>query len=117
MNSSVVDKKVAILATNGVEQSELESPLQALKAAGALPKIVSLKAGKIQATVHGEKGDKFDVDLTLKEANPEDFGALVLPGGLYNPDTLLQTPRRSTSSAVLCRLGSRPRQFAMVLGS
>ena len=95
MNASVVDKKVAILATDGFEQSELESPLEALKAAGAEPKIVSLKAGKIQGTVHGEKGDKFDVDLTLHQVNPEDFDALVLPGGLYNPDTL-----RTNSAAV-----------------
>jgi protease I len=95
MNASVVDKKVAILATDGFEQSELESPLQALKAAGAEPKIVSLKAGKIQGTVHGEKADKFDVDLTLDQANPEDFDALVLPGGLYNPDTL-----RTNSTAI-----------------
>jgi protease I len=92
MNSSVVDKKVAILATDGFEQSELESPLEALKSAGALPKIVSLKAGKIQGTASGEKGDKFDVDLTLDEANPEDFDALVLPGGLHNPDTLRTNP-------------------------
>ena len=95
MNASVVDKKVAILATDGFEQSELESPLEALKAAGAEPKIVSLKLGKIQGTVHGEKGDKFDVDLTLDQANPEDFDALVLPGGLSSPDTL-----RTNSAAV-----------------
>jgi len=92
MNASVVDKKVAILATDGFEQAELESPLEALKASGAVPKIVSLKGGKIQATVHGEKGDKFDVDLTLDQASPEDFDALVLPGGLYNPDTLRANP-------------------------
>ena len=79
MNSSVVDKRVAILATDGFEQSELESPLEALKGAGARPKIVSLKAGKIQGTVQGEKGDRFDVDLTLDQANPDDFDALVLP--------------------------------------
>src|SRR6478672_11144213 len=71
MNASVVDKKVAILATDGFEQAELESPLEALKASGAVPKIVSLKGGKIQATVHGEKGDKFDVDLTLEQAELE----------------------------------------------
>ena len=92
MNASVVDKKVAILATDGFEQAELESPREALNASGAVPKIVSLKGGKIQATVHGEKGDKFDVDLTLDQASPEDFDALVLPGGLYNPDTLRANP-------------------------
>ena len=92
MNASVVDRKVAILATDGFEQAELESPREALNASGAVPKIVSLKGGKIQATVHGEKGDKFDVDLTLDQASPEDFDALVLPGGLYNPDTLRANP-------------------------
>ena len=92
MNASIVDKKVAILATNGFEQSELESPLEALKAAGAEPKIVSLETGKIQGIVQGERGDKFEVDLTLDQANAEDFDALVLPGGLKNPDTLRATP-------------------------
>jgi protease I len=92
MNSILREKKVAILATDGFEQSELEGPLEALETSGATPQIVSLKAGKIQGTVHGDKADFFDVDLTLDEANPEDFDALVLPGGLYNPDTLRATP-------------------------
>ena len=56
MNSSLLNKKVAILAADGFEQSELEGPLEALKTAGAQPRIVSLKAGKIRGTVHGEKG-------------------------------------------------------------
>jgi protease I len=93
MNSSLLEKKVAILAADGFEQSELEGPLEALKTAGAEPRIVSLKAGKIQGTVHGEKGDQFDVDLTLDEADPEDFDALLLPGGLYSLDTLRSSPK------------------------
>ena len=96
MNSSLLGKKVAILATDGFEQSELEAPLEALKTAGATPSIVSLKSGKIQATVHDEKGDKFDVDLTLDQAKADDFDALVLPGGLSNPDTLRSTPAAVT---------------------
>ncbi len=88
MNSSLLNKKVAILAADGFEQSELEGPLEALKTAGAQPRIVSLKAGKIRGTVHGEKGDEFEVDLTLDEAVSDDFDALVLPGGLYSPDAL-----------------------------
>ncbi|HEY5705781.1 MAG TPA: type 1 glutamine amidotransferase domain-containing protein [Terrimicrobiaceae bacterium] len=92
MNSSLLEKKVAILATDGFEQSELEGPRDALKTAGAMSRIVSLKAGKIQGTVSGEKGDQFDVDLTLDQTKPEDFDALVLPGGLYSPDALRSTP-------------------------
>ena len=92
MNSSLLEKKVAILATDGFEQSELEGPRDALKTAGAMSRIVSLKAGKIQGTVSGEKGDQLDVDLTLDQTKPEDFDALVLPGGLYSPDALRSTP-------------------------
>jgi len=92
MSANLSNKKVAILATDGFEQSELEGPLEALKAAGASTSIVSLKPGRIQAMVHGEKGDKIKVHLTLDEANEADFDALVLPGGLYNPDTLRSTP-------------------------
>jgi protease I len=92
MNSSLLEKKVAILAADGFEQSELEGPLEALRTSGARPQIVSLKAGSIQGTVHGEKGDQFDVDLTLDEADPDDFDALLLPGGLYSPDALRSSP-------------------------
>jgi protease I len=80
------------LAADGFEQSELEGPLEALRTASARPQIVSLKAGSIQGTVHGEKGDQFDVDLTLDEADPDDFDALLLPGGLYSPDALRSSP-------------------------
>jgi protease I len=92
MNSSLLEKKVAILAADGFEQSELEGPLEALRTSGARPQIVSLKPGSIQGTVHGEKGDQFDVDLTLDEADPDDFDALLLPGGLYSPDALRSSP-------------------------
>src|SRR5438552_10770187 len=81
-------KKVAILVADGFEQVEMTKPREALDAAGAETKIVSLKSGKIQGMNHMEKGDKFDVDLTLDEARPEEFDALMIPGGLYNPDAL-----------------------------
>src|SRR2546430_2368534 len=85
-------KKVAILVTDGFEQVEMTEPREALDEAGADTKIVSLKPGKIQGMNHADKGDKFDVDLTLDNARPEEFDALMIPGGLMNPDTLRSTP-------------------------
>jgi protease I len=81
-------KKVAILVTDGFEQVEMTKPREPLDEAGAETKIVSLTAGKIQGMHHADKGDKFDVDLTLDEARPEEFDALLIPGGLMNPDAL-----------------------------
>ena len=81
-------KKVAILVANGFEQVEMTQPRKALDEAGAETKIVSIKSGQIQGMHHADKGDKFDVDLTLDDARPEDFDALMIPGGLMNPDEL-----------------------------
>jgi protease I len=81
-------KKVAILVADGFEQVEMTKPREALDEAGAETKIVSLKSGKIQGMNHADKGDKFDVDVTVKEARPEEFDALMIPGGLFNPDVL-----------------------------
>jgi protease I len=81
-------KKVAILVTDGFEQVEMTKPREALDEAGADTKIVSLKSGKIQGMHHADEGDKFDVDLTLDEARPEEFDALMIPCGLMNPDAL-----------------------------
>ena len=82
------EKKVAILVADGFEQVEMTKPREALDEAGAETKIVSLKSGKIQGMHHADKGDKFDIDLTLDEARPEEFDALMIPGGLINPDAL-----------------------------
>jgi protease I len=81
-------KKVAILVADGFEQVEMTKPREALDEAGAQTKIVSLKSGKIQGMNHADKGDKFDVDVTVSEARPEEFDALMIPGGLYNPDAI-----------------------------
>src|SRR5438094_2912752 len=81
-------KKVAILVADGFEQVEMTEPREALDEAGAETKIVSLKSGKIQGMHHADKGDKFDVDLAVKDARPEEFDALMIPGGLLNPDAL-----------------------------
>jgi protease I len=91
--AKVLDRKrVAILCTHGVEQSELTDPRAALEKAGAKTDLVSPSSGKIQAMQHDEKGDKFDVDVELKAANPDDYDALVLPGGVANPDALRMIP-------------------------
>jgi protease I len=74
-------KKVTILVTDGFEQVEMTKPREALDEVGAETKIVSLKLGKIQGMHHADKGDKFDVDLALDETRPEEFDALLIPGG------------------------------------
>src|SRR5438046_9072210 len=66
----------------------MTKPRQALDEAGAETKIVSLKSGQIQGMHHADKGDKFDVDLTLSDARPDELDALMLPSGLLNPDSL-----------------------------
>lgn len=80
--------KVAILATDGFEQSELFEPKKALENAGADVKIVSLKSGEIKGWNEKDWGDKIAVDLTVDEADANDFDALQLPGGVMNPDKL-----------------------------
>jgi protease I len=85
--------KVAILATDGFEQSELLEPRKALTAAGASVKIVSPKPGALRGWDHKEWAeDELPVDLSLDETDPQDFDALVLPGGVMNPDTLRTLP-------------------------
>src|SRR5437867_4694668 len=84
-------KKVASRVADGCEQVEMTKPREALEDAGAETKIVSPKAGQIQGMHHADKGDKFDVDLTLEDARPEEFDALMIPGGLMNPDQLRST--------------------------
>ena len=81
-------RKVAILATDGVEQIELEQPRRALDAAGALTHLVSPKQDSIQAMNHDEKGARIPVDRVLSEVRALDYDALVLPGGVANPDVL-----------------------------
>ncbi len=81
-------KKVAILVADGFEQVEMTKPRDALEEAGAETKIVSLKPGQIQGMHHADKGDKFDVDLAVADARPEEFDALMIPGGLLNPNAL-----------------------------
>ncbi|MDQ2890247.1 MAG: type 1 glutamine amidotransferase [Gemmatimonadota bacterium] len=81
-------RRVAFLATDGVEESELAQPWEAVTQAGATAELVSLKAGEIQAESHGEKSRKFKVDRLVSEASEHGYDALVLPGGVKNPDKL-----------------------------
>jgi protease I len=88
MAEKLSGKKVAILAADGFEEVELTKPRAALEEAGATIVVVSLKSGKIQGMNHADKGDTVPVDMALNDAKPEDFDALMIPGGLMNPDSL-----------------------------
>ncbi|WP_323959169.1 DJ-1/PfpI/YhbO family deglycase/protease [Arthrobacter sp. JZ12] len=81
-------KKVAFLLMDGVEQVELTSPWEAVKGAGGVPTLVAPSGDSVQGFNGVEKGDTFPVDLTLDQANADDFDALVLPGGVVNADHL-----------------------------
>ena len=81
-------KRIAILATDGFEQSELTGPRDGLKQAGFDVHVVSPKGGEIKGWQHDHWGDAVPVDLELAQARAEDFDALVLPGGQMNPDVL-----------------------------
>ena len=81
-------KRVAFLATDMVEQVELAEPWKALESEGATPELISLEEGEIQGFNHYDKGDTFKVDRTVEEARAEDYDALVVPGGVGNPDTM-----------------------------
>lgn len=85
-------KKVAILATSGFEESELFEPRKALLESGAVVFIIAPEKGSIKAWKHGDWSKEIDVDLTLEEARESDFDALVIPGGVINPDKLRRYP-------------------------
>ena len=91
MTDELQGKKIAIIATDGVEQSELEEPRKAVEDAGAETELISLEEGEIQA-MNGDinKGDTFDVDRVIGDADPNDYDGLILPGGVANPDSLRQ---------------------------
>jgi protease I len=81
-------KKIAFIATDGVEQVELTEPWKAVEEAGAQPELLSIEEGQIQGVNHDEKADKFDVDKLVGDASVGDYDGLVLPGGVFNPDAL-----------------------------
>jgi len=93
MSNELKGKKVAILVTNGFEQVELTEPRKALLEAGADVDIVSLKKGTVKAWNHKDWGEEFEVDAHIDAAKVDEYDALVLPGGVMNPDYLRLDPR------------------------
>lgn len=92
MASILQGKRIAILATDGFEQVELLEPRRALDEAGAITEVISPKEGKIKGWNHTDWGNEVPVDVPLKEAKAGDYHALLLPGGVMNPDHLRMDP-------------------------
>lgn len=93
MTANLQGKRVALLVASGFEQEELTSPKQALEAAGARIDIVSPDEGQVTGWKHTDWGDAFEVDVPLADAQADEYDALVLPGGLMNPDQLRTNER------------------------
>jgi protease I len=97
MSDELGGKTVAFLVANeGVEQVELTEPWRALKEAGATPRVIAPDAGEVQAFKHLDKGDVFTVDEAVASASPDSYDALLLPGGVANPDQLRTCPEAVT---------------------
>jgi protease I len=92
MAKKLEGKRVAMIVTDGFEQIELTSPKEALEREGAIAEIVSPKEGKVKGWKLVEWGDEFSVDVPLAQATVDDYDALVLPGGVMNPDKLRVLP-------------------------
>ncbi|GLZ03694.1 glutamine amidotransferase [Actinomadura sp. NBRC 104412] len=93
MANELQGKTIAFLAApEGVEQVELTEPWRAVEQAGGEPRLLSTRPGRMQAFNHLDKGDTFEVDVTVDAASPDDFDGLVLPGGVANPDFLRTRP-------------------------
>ncbi|MCU1455821.1 MAG: intracellular protease, PfpI family [Acidimicrobiales bacterium] len=93
MSEELQGRSVAFLATDGVEQVELTEPWKAVESAGGKPTLVSTKPDKVQGFNHLDKADTFDVDMSVADADAASFDALVLPGGVANPDALRMDER------------------------
>jgi protease I len=92
MNKQLNGVKVAILVADGFEEVELLEPKKALEQAGAKVQVISPAKGQVQGWHHTEKADKIPVDVQLEQANPGEYNALLLPGGVINPDNLRLIP-------------------------
>jgi protease I len=92
MTQQLTQKKVAILVADGFEQVEMTQPKQALEEAGAQTHIISPSGDRVQGWNHFDKADYFTVDVALDQADPADYDALLLPGGVANPDQLRTKP-------------------------
>lgn len=93
MTKDLSGKRVAIVVTNGFEQIELTDPRDALEDAGASTDIVSIEDDEVKGWNHTEWGDRFAVDVPIDDADPDDYDALLLPGGVMNPDKLRRDER------------------------
>ncbi len=93
MANELAGRRIAFMIANeGAEEAEFTEPWRAVKDAGGTPELLAPEAGDAQAFNHLDKGDKLSVDQTITEANPADYDALVLPGGVANPDQLRTKP-------------------------
>jgi protease I len=88
MANELQGKRIAFLATDGVEQIELVEPWKAIEQAGGEPELLSIQPGKIQGFEHLDRGEEFSVDKHVSQGDPDDYDGLVLPGGVANPDSL-----------------------------
>jgi len=88
MTKDLSDKRVAILVASGFEQIEMTSPREALEGAGAETDLISIEDDEVKGWEHIEWGDTFEVDVRIDDADPDDYDALLLPGGVMNPDKL-----------------------------
>src|SRR4051812_42736149 len=93
MAQEIANKRVAILVDNGFEQVELTEPKKALEQAGARTDIVSPQQGQVKGWNHTEWGETLKVDVPLEQADPTQYDALLLPGGVMNPDHLRMNPK------------------------
>lgn len=126
MDKKLAGCKVAVLAVDGFEQAELLEPKRALMDAGAEVHVLSAKPGKIQGFRHVDKGEAVDVDATFDKVSPDDYDAVVLPGGVVNSDAIRVIPeaqafvravdRASKPVAVICHGGWLPISAGIVKG-
>lgn len=107
MSLELEGQRIAIIATDGVEQVELLEPRKALDAAGARTEVIAPKAGQIQGFNHHDKGDQIPVDRTLDEASPSEYSALFLPGGVINSDAL-RSEKKAVQFARQMMLADKP---------
>jgi protease I len=92
MARELAGRRIAILATDGVEEVEYTAPRDAVRLAGGQTDTVSVQSGQIQAMQHLDKGGRYPVDILVEDADPADYDALLLPGGVANPDALRMDP-------------------------
>src|ERR1700747_458356 len=126
MANKLAGCKVAVLAVDGCEQAELLEPKRALMDAGAEVHVISEKPGKIQGFRHVDKGEAVDVDVTFDQVSPDDYDAVVLPGGVVNSDAIRSVPEAQTfvraldaahkPVAVICHGGWLPISAGIVKG-